>query len=132
MDAQTKWTFVAHGFLGGCYRDWPIEMLKVLAASEPMNACCVDWSEWAKCNYVSDATKYVYAVGDYLADTVQLLHTKYNVALKQFILVGHSFGGIIIGIAGQRFKNPKLPIGIGKYLIKFERLNVSIKKISVE
>lgn len=80
-----------------------------------MNVCCVDWSRWAACNYAPDALKYVYAVGDYLADTVETLHDDLGIDLNRFIIIGHSFGGIITGIAGKRFRDPKLPIGIGKY-----------------
>lgn len=110
---SANWTFVAHGFLGTCHRDWPIEMLKVLSASETMNVCCVDWSKWAKCNYVPDALKYVYAVGQFLADTVRFLRDQFGIDIRRFILIGHSFGGQIIGMAGKNFTNPKIPMGIG-------------------
>lgn len=116
MDRNAKWAFVIHGFLGTCRKDWPLEMLRVLSASEPMNVCCVDWSRWASCNYVPDATRYVYAVGDYVAYIIRSMSNFWNIDLQRFIIIGHSFGGIITGIIGKQFTNPKLPIGIGEYL----------------
>lgn len=115
FNMSAKWAFVVHGFLGECYRDWPIEMMKVLTEYEPMNVCCVDWSGWAKCNYISNAQIYVSAVGKYLAKIVNLLRIGYDVDLSRFILIGHSFGAQIIGIAGKQFRKSQLPIGIGEF-----------------
>lgn len=117
MNPDAKWAFVIHGFLGTCRKDWPIEMLGVLTDSEPMNVCCVDWSRWAGCNYVPDATMYVYAVGDYVAEVIRQMMSALRVNMNRIIVIGHSFGGIITGVIGKHFPNPKLPIGIGKWVL---------------
>lgn len=91
-------------------------MMDVLSEYEPINVCCVDWSKWAQCNYIPDAEIYVYQVADYLASIIKQVRKKFSVALNRFVLIGHSFGGQIIGLAGKHFPPPdQLPLGMGKY-----------------
>lgn len=110
-----KWGFLVHGFLGDCFSDYPLEVLRVWTKLENINVCCVDWSQWAKCNYYVDATKYVYRVGSYLARVIRLLMTKFHIPIKDVIPVGHSFGAIIVGQAAKFFRNPQLTLCVGKY-----------------
>lgn len=125
FNKSATWGFLAHGWFGTCYRGWPIEMMKVLTAAEPMNLCCVDWSEWAKCNYVLDAEIFVYAVANYVASTINLIHFSYDIPYEIFLVLGHSFGGIMVGIIGQYFTNPQLSLCIGKLSLM---MNIERKK----
>lgn len=110
---------IVHGFLGNCFSDWPLEMMRVWTDSESINVCCVDWHKWAKCNYYVDATKYVFKVAEYLARIIYLLTNEYGVSINDIVPVGHSFGAIIVGQAGKYFRNPQIPLCIGKYIDKY-------------
>lgn len=104
MTEGAGWGFFVHGFLGDCFSDYPLEILRVWSSSGiPMNVCCVDWHRWAMCNYYVDATKYVYRVGDYLAQVISYLMKEYNVSKDDVIPVGHSFGAHVIGYAAKKF-----------------------------
>lgn len=114
MNMSATTVIIVHGFLGTCYNGWPIELMNVLSLLEIMNVICIDWSKWAKYNYVPDAQNYVYRVAQFLADLVRFLRDKLGIPLSNLILIGHSFGGIIIGCAGKQFKDPQMPLAIGK------------------
>lgn len=98
---------IVHGWLGDCYHDWPLELINVIFAkyNKTVNICCLDWSIVASCSYFYDAEYYIYEVGDYLATVIQIILTNIGLALELIQLIGHSFGGHIIGFAGKLIKN---------------------------
>lgn len=116
MTRGAKWGFVVHGFLGDCFSDWPLEMVRVWSNSgPPMNVCCLDWHKWAMCDYYEDASKYIYRVAGYLARIISYLMSEYQIPISDIIPVGHSFGGQIVGLTGKYFKPPnQLPLCLGK------------------
>lgn len=86
-----------------------------MSAAETSNVCCVDWSEWAKCLYYSDADYFVYRVAEYLASVV----IKNGIKPGSLRLIGHSFGAHIAGLAAKginKVLGVRVKYCLGKYL----------------
>lgn len=77
------------------------------------NACCVDWSQWSNCSYDDAAKVYVYRVGDFLAQVIELLRKDYT-SMVVNLMFGHSLGAHVVGECGRLVQDPQLPWCIGK------------------
>lgn len=111
LDMNAGISFAVHGFTGSYEDDYMTELLNILTDYGD-NACCVDWSQWSNCFYFESANKFVYRVGELLAQVIELLRKDYLMFIK--LLFGHSLGAHVIGDCGRRLRDP-VGICVGKW-----------------
>ena len=78
-----------------------LELLKKAA----MNVIVVDWGLGSSVLNVYDAAAgNTRLVGVQVADMIDVLNRKFQVALKKFHIIGHSLGAQVAGFAGEKLR----------------------------
>lgn len=88
------------------------------------NVLVVDWSDYSKGNYLLEAIRNSYKVGDIIAQKL-LEMDNHGIKIESFHLLGHSLGGQMVGFIGRsviKHSNGKKKIkritALGKTLFK--------------
>ena len=87
-------------------------MASELLKKEKMNVIVVDWGLGSSVMNLYDiAAGNTRLVGAQVADLIDVLHRKFNVALNKFHIIGHSLGAQVAGFAGERLVKSGKVIG---------------------
>ncbi|KAG8177985.1 hypothetical protein JTE90_010880 [Oedothorax gibbosus] len=105
FDPRDRTEIFVHGWLDGvCRSEWMREMKEELLKRGSFNVILIDWT-WGNGLEYNTGAKNVYVVRKHLATLIQNIMRKSGVGAENFHLVGHSFGGQIVGLAGKIVPN---------------------------
>ncbi|KAM7348132.1 lipoprotein lipase-like [Cochliomyia hominivorax] len=107
---QTK--IIIHGWTGS-YKSTPNGPIREAYLSQGFyNIISVDWSEYAKLNYVMARNK-VPLVGEEVAEFVDFLNEKFQMTFDSLVVIGHSLGAHVAGFCGKSIKRGTLSYIVG-------------------
>ncbi|RMX39950.1 hypothetical protein pdam_00021265 [Pocillopora damicornis] len=112
FDPLLKVKFIVHGYTQNGESAWVKKMASELLKKEKMNVIVVDWGLGSSVMNLYDiAAGNTRLVGAQVADLIDVLHRKFNVALNKFHIIGHSLGAQVAGFAGERLVKSGKVIG---------------------
>ncbi|XP_046751142.1 pancreatic triacylglycerol lipase-like [Diprion similis] len=103
FNASKPTRFVIHGWQNSGGSDVCVFIRDAYLAVRDYNVITVDWSTFSSLDYVS-ARSNIVAVGQHVGKMIDFLELK-GASLKDMIIVGHSLGAHIAGIAARSAKN---------------------------
>ena len=104
--------FIVHGFTQNGQSEWVREMTLELLKNEAMNVIVVDWGLGSSVlNLYDAAAGNTRLVGVQVADLIDVMNWKFQVALKKFHIIGHSLGAQVAGFAGEKLRKGGKIIG---------------------
>ena len=103
LDPLRKVKFIVHGFTQNGQSEWVREMTLALLKNEAMNVIVVDWGLGSSVlNLYDAAAGNTRLIGVQVADLIDVMNRKFQVALKKFHIIGHSLGAQVAGFAGEK------------------------------
>nr|XP_012216705.1 PREDICTED: endothelial lipase-like [Linepithema humile] len=130
FDFSKPTRFITHGWINSRDSKACTLIRDAYIKHDDYNIIVVDWSKISKRPYVW-ASKHVKVVGEYVATMIDFLH-KRGMDLSQTILIGHSLGAHVVGLAGYNAKDEvETVIGLDPALPGF-RLADSKHRISTD
>lgn len=112
FDPLLKVKFIVHGYTQNGESAWVKKMASELLKKEKMNVIVVDWGLGSSVMNLYDiAAGNTRLVGAQVADLIDVLYRKFNVALNKFHIIGHSLGAQVAGFAGERLVKSGKVIG---------------------
>ena len=112
FDPLRKVKFIVHGFTQDGQSGWVTQMTLELLKKAAMNVIVVDWGLGSSVlNLYDAAAGNTRLVGVQVADMIDVLNRKFQVALKKFHIIGHSLGAMVAGFAGEKLRKGGKIIG---------------------
>ena len=112
IDSLLKVKFIVHGFTHNGQTAWVKEMVRELLKKEKMNVIVVDWGLGSSAlNLYDAAAGNTRLVGAQVADLIDVLNRKFQVAFTKFHIIGHSLGAHVAGFAGEKLVKSGKAIG---------------------
>ncbi|XP_053984241.1 endothelial lipase-like [Hylaeus volcanicus] len=102
FDPKKKTVFITHGWATSCSSESCNKVREEYQKHGDYNVIVVDWSKISKMSYL-EAVKRVQMVAEYVAVMIDILNRER--VLPELILVGHSLGAQIVGLAGYNAKS---------------------------
>lgn len=100
-DVSRKNAFLFHGWTGTENSTYINRIRKALLEKFDMNVFTVDWSRPAGLSYM-DAVKEVVPSAEFIGNFAKQMMEHYEISGNDFILIGHSLGGQIVGALGAQ------------------------------
>ncbi|XP_057658431.1 endothelial lipase-like [Diorhabda carinulata] len=111
FDVAQKTVFLVYSFEEPSVMDSKCHLKDEILSQNSVNLFMVDWSTVTTQNYLV-AQGDVVAIGQYLADFINILETKFTLKTNDVTIIGWDLGAHVAGIAGKQLTN-KLSTIIG-------------------